>query len=765
MKNRIKSYTIVLTAILIMMTVGLPVVQGREVSRRELEFETKRMDFEQDEDVNTEFDPRDPDPEHINFLQWQEDFASRGKEVPKGTYVGQYFSPSTLRYDYTPRRRSRKEGDVIEENDKRDSYSQDVGEYGVSIISDTIEFSADDIMSGASEFWVKMPIHASQLTTIDHNIEYERDIDDRETIRRYKSQTTIHPGFYIFEGKQEEFQIEGDYTSGIFDLRGEEESYSHANSIITKDNFYRDSVYQKINAIIQPDVEYTLAFLAITEDEPEIKMDEVQSEDSKITMKSMEMEGASFDLDVRRTIVDFQHPMCDFTTVKSSEEDLHMSPHFSFTFTSGTGRGSLFGASLDEESTVFVSDNIQFNENEVQNKYLSHYIPFKYDDLEGSGITPHIGVRLSDQNQDTFLNEDEGTSYYDWSTKDVDNTTRNGRDVDYGFEFNRFLLLSSYKFNHTTEKESHDANIGYTFEDLPQNFTFLAKEREDDFTYNKRYTLGEGFSGAREPIHGEIINEDRTTWGKGATHWLGETMRVGEDTEWGFGGRKREVTLENESEGEEGVAHQIFEYYTDYEDDFPERYFYDVHTANEWTEGRWNTIKLPPSVEYIDAEEAVKRGIPEGTKIRTRHRDYIIEVEGNVDDVEVDDDDGGLLPDNPWEKPKQTVMAIGNYIVDRVTGAIRRNLAYVRDQLEKVWVGITSFIGDMWERIQDVGEWIHRSVMSIVEFITQIAGDILDMAFMMGHAFTYTIGVVGMMIMTYGVVYVTDSLDIRKGDN
>ena len=328
--------------------------------------------------------------------EWERDF---GTDIPNGTYYGTLLPPGLFHFEY-------KSEWIHIEQDGLWYHPDRPGEYGnlahYIMLTSHFNLSSQKIMSGTSEFWVRLPVHPD-------SIEPEYGV----SIAIFKDQTNIKApylesqmsyyrlglrnlsmdvhgtnGFSAVPSDCEVFPTIGGYTpDNIIRIRelpgvlgGTLRTGSGFNYLVTSDH-----VYVRVDAVLEPSTDYL--FSVIFRHPRESKL---------YTYWSTAESPAG-----RETGIYFAQVFHSWNTgvitayVDSSDViNFSLDLDWSFIFTQGVGMGGLFGKRLEIEKGDSILIRPYFNLTDDE-KYMSFMIPMVSDDdlniapRVWQGVVPH----------------------------------------------------------------------------------------------------------------------------------------------------------------------------------------------------------------------------------------------------------------------------------------------------------------------------------------------------------------------------------------
>ena len=594
-------------------------------------------------------------------------------------------------------------------------------------------------MNGASEFWVRLPAFAHQLETIPiefiDNWHYTDILSEGYSSYRDIGTTEIHSGVYLYEGVHGNLTVDGDDTAGIFDLRGDSGATSIANGIISKErNNYNNSLYHKFNVVVNSDVTYTIAFLMISREKPYLMLDEVESNYSRVIYKTIDVTGCYADTKSWGYPPAHSKVMMGLKTNVSEGHsetvDLLLEPHFSFIFTRGIGDNNMFGYTTNNNDTVKINIHYpDFDFDGVVDKYPSFYVPFIMDGDYDEGISPAVNVKLGTKDGSLLVVDELEDGIADFA---YDDHHYNWLIEDYEYKFNNYFLFSSPHITSPSFPVHPDElYTELTFNDIPYPLTFLCK-KNDGQLYNK---------------NPNSLNYSSSSF------WLGENFVTGHDNSF--------------SEVKEVVDNVSYTYWDVDYTEYGERYFYEIFTSFQFTEGRWNTIKLPPQTVILSWSEMEERGIENNTVIKGRHNDYtIIGQNGTEQHLNTHDRSnseragtGGIFSyiGKDWWKPQNlpsTLIGVGRWLLDSVIAGMRTMIDSLWTGLQTIWAFIRTIPNRIWEGLQALGTWISRTVMEFIAPILEVLGDLWAMGGMFIEVLSYVFAFLLFFLVMYIVVKV-----------
>lgn len=324
------------------------------------------------------------------IYEWERDC---GPEMPNGTYYGALTQPGLFTHNLRP-------VEIVEDNTDG-GYLPDVNgsvaRYTTVIVSAHFNWSKQVLMSGCSEWWVRIPVHPDSIGDFAY-LSIFKDVDNASLIDFYS--------YYNFTPKVAgEWEFYPDFIRPTYDGQMPQDIFKYASGQSIGFSYYtyahgemvksEDHVYLKVHSILRPETDYVISYAFY------IPEDEVLSTYwntgetpcggwSSIVVGDTEIEhifpGVGDTIYYQTTVVD------------SQKTEVPLDLDYSFIFVQGIGPGGLFGARFQIESTIRNCSaegvpypfNIQvwggivdypfYNSSMDDPEYMSFMLPFISDD-------------------------------------------------------------------------------------------------------------------------------------------------------------------------------------------------------------------------------------------------------------------------------------------------------------------------------------------------------------------------------------------------
>lgn len=583
---------------------------------------------------------------NTNVDIWSGDMES---DFPKGVYRGPLFEPSLVELNYKPRWRK----DMYDDGGQLSS----AGEFAWTTLIQQVEFSSTEIMNGASEWWIQVPVPADSL-------HIKRVIrEGGNNIREYYS--SVH----VYEGGVTNIDVSMENTAITHKSQasyGGETVYPGAVAPIMEDNYYNNRPYVKINSFIEPQTTYTIVFNLLTHDrKPQLFITDsfnfepfsIQYYREKYTSNTAHIDGVSIMENAFIVTQSGTFSLHDFEekNVDSESTDVHLAT--SFIFTKGVGNHYMFGRQIHVEAgdTLLFFPDVDWSTFDSSSyNYTSFYLPFISDDNIGDGDvkfgwyfmqTPHPPYHHYNWELPTW-NYTDYILYTD--PTEINNAGISGSDI-ISLEFDKDMTLT---------------------------LLFTAKELEYDSV---------DYGGTTSTVN----THTRTRWQNskmlhfGGQDWDGNTMSY-HNHEWYYYSPyiAAELTegvwaqMDSTSEGKESYSH-VFE---------SSAYFSDIHLEIEGSGGTsWSQ-----RIELVD--KVFRYTIPVYGVARWAFRAEDGEGAGNPIEAVKDIVQGGIT------RMIDTARKIVGYIYD----GLRWLLNTILDVLNIIYNAIIEFVGWFVNLLQDV---------------------------------------------------------------
>jgi len=376
----------------------------------------------------------DPSNVSTEISKWEEDI---GKENTKGSYMGPLFESSIFEVDYEPYRSTDtystvytyyddinqsfpynylNYGNAILEQREIDSSFTYYDRLSVLTVTSIMQFPNRVIMSGATEFWLKVPVVPSCIDfvvtkpsisifkTDEDNTTIQNSLQNNELVCKPLFDVIYDPAPYKFElypngsaydVEQPIGSIREDLNSGRLLQSTYKGNYPYILQPITSDSVINDRIYLKIFGVIEPNTNYLFVFNGVLKDKPKLLVTEedvcsngrycsIDTTDVPFIISS----DTHYDFSAKDYIHEVKEVVADTSQepYTSAHLDMPIDLSFSTIFLQGRGFGGMFGHKLHfEKDEGFIFYNTFDTPN--TDKYISVMIPFICDKQVEVNIT------------------------------------------------------------------------------------------------------------------------------------------------------------------------------------------------------------------------------------------------------------------------------------------------------------------------------------------------------------------------------------------
>jgi len=702
----------------------------------------------------------DTDSVSTEISVWENDL---GKNASDGSYVGSIFESSTFEFDYKPLieddsythsawiylnnsiqwTEDKINNQVWYENDKLDTFEHtfDIAKKrSIVNIATNLTFENNVIMSGATEFWVKLPVKASSInfdelvptvSFIEMNAGEVLDGSDIQLEDGYRLIYKLYPSYTEWDIENEEHKAYVSYSAGnLLDRYGGFEqirvSYKGRDPVfiqpIQEKYVINDNVYARVFATVEPNTNYAVVFSAMYKDKPKFLLTEddicyngrkciIQTNDIEFDTKSEEVWECGVE-QFFKTVLNVSTSGTLPTATPDSNIDIPVDPAFSFIFKAGRGSYGMYGQYFEmkqNQSLVFYRD-IDFS-SYGGDKFISVNIPFISDESIRANVT--VELLPCGQNYNKF--NGQGMIFTTVPRYDpVNITTDFGYVHSYWWGSDEPLTFNDYILFTVPEKVDYEtlvepvitAKIMITFvEDV--SFTLMFSTIDPTVAYEKVLDV-------------VGINADRTyisgSWGVMPNYAV-----------------RKHLTYIFDNTVAEPFYHNMWAYeYNFYNGDSPQ--FITKYSVR-------NFISNPQECDIVHAELFSSVQLTDGiwhqlvtTEDGFQYATHFFERRVAVGLVElfIDTTDTEVSEKESWwnESLNHFNNAIQSLQEGDILGAIKSAVA---SGISFLWNGLQEFLGVIsstfhkaWDWLVGVGRFIKSVLVSFVGQVLSIVGDIVD---------------------------------------
>lgn len=334
----------------------LPFVQADAVDNIDVEYRSDPLFA----NINDPINLLDPEQGDTVIDQWQEDL---GADMPNGTYYGSLLAPSMFEHSAF--------SSWFPTNDR-----QDEGQFTYLIFAAHFNLTAQQVMSGTSEFWVRTPFGPN---AVDAGFGLVLGIFEGET---ESGDVTLPTNFTSpVSGRYEEIYAPRPTIDGaIPDMflafswwdQAAMDVLEPGKPITEGDPYYKsvinnDRLYLKVNAVVEPATDYVMAFA--------FRWAREQTLFTYWSTAESPTSGSSVLTTCEVIIVDEE-----FTLMANETMNVGLDMDWSFIFSQGVGSGGMFGKKVEVVKGSVLYLFPYFNTSLAGTQYMSFVVPFLSDD-------------------------------------------------------------------------------------------------------------------------------------------------------------------------------------------------------------------------------------------------------------------------------------------------------------------------------------------------------------------------------------------------
>ena len=290
--------------------------------------------------------------------EWRRDL---GDDMPNGTYYGPLFSPALFKHNLNPTYA------------RNESAGGQEGRFTYTMLSSQFNLNTQKIMAGASEWWVRIPVHPDSIDGyfgIVLNI--FKDVDNASSVQIYGNYTTmmvmrdLRPRAVLSMGGNDYMP---DYIIGY--------------DMVSRDGMriVEDRIYLRVNAVLEPSIDYVLSILFRMKKDSDLKTYWITAESPA---------GRWTAIDIAEMMIHKAVGPEIYTELLDHQiTEIPLDLDWSFVFVEGVGQGGLFGINIHipANTTLSFYPTVIVDLQDL-GQYLSFCFPFISD--ESVNVTPQI---------------------------------------------------------------------------------------------------------------------------------------------------------------------------------------------------------------------------------------------------------------------------------------------------------------------------------------------------------------------------------------
>lgn len=268
-----------------------------------------------------------------NIGVWETEF---GDDMPNGTFYGSFWVPSLFQHHFKP-------------SYKIFNGTSWYGRFTYTMLATHINFSTEIIMSGVSQYWLRLPVHPSCVdgyvflcifndATNASLLDFEREYDAQNYIMHPEYNNKVPDQFLIFDI---------DSNVGIGKKTNE---------------FY----YLQVNGIIKPSRDYVIAAMFKMKKDSRLKTYWCDNESPYGKFSSIYVAETYQDEDAEP----------DITVEDVQRVDVELDLDWNFIFVEGIGKEGLFGKKMNFKEGQTLILYPFFNTSRTGSEYMSFVLPF-----------------------------------------------------------------------------------------------------------------------------------------------------------------------------------------------------------------------------------------------------------------------------------------------------------------------------------------------------------------------------------------------------
>ena len=598
-------------------------------------------------DINDPVNIADMTREETVIGEWERDFNGN---PPNGTYYGPFLPPAQFVHNLIP---------TWIKNETNTNLD---GRYTFVLISAHFNLSRQEIMAGASEWWLRTPLDPSSIEAFyGLTVSIFKNVDNASKVGLLGDFTTAAYARYAQRPRAEY----NGYVPGVICVYGPELDVSQSGAPITDYNLppdmrvANDHLYIQVNAVLEPSVDYV------------ISLGFRLPKDGVLTTywtSSGSPAGSWTAIDIQEV---YMHPPIGGSALIDELDsvliEIPLDLDWSFIFTEGVGMGGLFGKRINIPAFSMLGLYPFWNTSMEGAEYISVMLPWISD--ESAYIHPTI-----------------------WPSRDGDIILGffNGSGPDY------FYPVRDSPLNITIWGDWYDAQ-GYNYTD----FCLFSTDRTVNWTNTEpddRWRLLVGFMFMRE-VNLTLLcyEEDR------------------EPQLWST------IDLSNTSRNPLLTPH-IYYYGTNWSslsEDWNISLNYNIWCSVRGTTGQWAMRNGTASgrATYTHYFPRIIRLSSAQWKVVNETKEEIVIPNWGLRDV-------GLIPyawdrffgdDDPDNTPVGTLIHVFQEAIMKVWNGLSQFGGWVLDGLSQVWDALKRF-----------GQFIYAAIVEFIGMIWNFIGDVVD---------------------------------------
>jgi len=612
--------------------------------------------------------------------EWEIDL---GSSMPNGTYYGSLTQPALFQHNVRP----------LEIKPGPDTYydNSSTSRYTSVIVSAHFNWSKQVLMSGASEWWVRVPVHPDSIGDFAY-LAIFKDVTNASKIEfldDFNFFTTWYfpSGSSGYELSHSPDFIRPSYNGYMpqdifkYDLKTDSDGDTIGDGLHSTDH-----IYLKVRSVLRPETDYVISYAFYIPNDSELKTYWNTGESpcggwSSIVVGEIEIgpkiDGypvVAWDPDLEAGFACQTHPV---DVLDSSKLEIGLDLDFSFIFTQGIGSNGLFGVKINFKiptyellsgdyywNVTFSSDLVTypfFNTSRTGSQYMSFMLPFISSDT--IYCVPAAGN--AGMNPMYYWNFTDGAIHFypttGWNYSDfILFSTNSTINFDYFLPQHRYSVAVDYIFT----RNEYD-----TYRMIDFNITLLC------------------YDGPRTNRLWSILEENEARYNTSVNPWLRNHINMWNgvpdvNTIWGS-----------------DALYDSLRYKTIY-------LGYDIWQSGRGTEEQWALRTMTPSGKYT----------------YSYHFPQIIHLTSHNFIVQTANDSRAVTPWGRYWEMAQDEWATGHYFKSLYYG-FKATISYlwdglpgiIYDGLHYLWEGMKSFgsflytkigefFGKIWDFLQDVGD-------------------------------------------------------------
>ena len=271
--------------------------------------------------------------------EWETDM---GTSMPNGTYFGSLTQPGLFQHNIKP-------VEINPDVGYLSNVTGDKARYTTVIVSAHFNWSKQVLMSGCSEWWVRIPIHPDSIGDFSY-LAIFKDVNNASLIDFYD--------YYNFTPQMDVWEFYPDFIRPTYNGQMPQDIFKYMQRQSMGFSHYTfdhgemvrssDHLYLKVHSILRPETDYVISYAFYIPKNKVLKTYWNTGESPCGGWSSIVVA----DADIEFIDGPGAHEYYQTTVVDSQKMEVNLDLDYSFIFTQGIGPGGLFGVKFQLESTT-----------------------------------------------------------------------------------------------------------------------------------------------------------------------------------------------------------------------------------------------------------------------------------------------------------------------------------------------------------------------------------------------------------------------------